>query len=158
MCKAGHKPTPPVALHRAPGSRIAHRVKEFQRLYPNPMPCLVVWVFFLQRTPYLHVAQGTSFANASPASVFETVLKFLSPLPHPEMMPHIWSKPLQAEPLLAAGKQRRDAKQGWSNFPSLHCFREGPKWSRDGAFPTISAGKRKESPRATLQSQPCQLP
>lgn len=32
MCKAGHKQTPPVALHRAPGLRIAQCVKEFHPL------------------------------------------------------------------------------------------------------------------------------
>lgn len=61
MCKAGHKQMPPVALHRAPGLRIAQCVKEFhplqqchntqdfitmnwcgfQRLSPNPQPRLV---------------------------------------------------------------------------------------------------------------------
>lgn len=119
MCKAGHKQTPPVVLHRAPGLYSAQHVEEFhslqkccntqdfiinwygfQRLSPNPQPFLVFWLgmvwfvfFFLQCTLCVNVAQSIYFANVSPVSVFEIVLKILLPFSqsplHTEMTPHI---------------------------------------------------------------------
>lgn len=165
MCKAGHKQTPPVILNRAPGLCFAQCVKDlhplhqchntqyfitmnwcdFQRVSPNSQPCLVEF-FFLQCILGVNVAQGTSFANAIPASIFEIVLKYIyflfkisSPswndASHlkwtfasrtagvdPVVPPYYWaagSASLHWKPVWLQVSREGMQKQGWPNSPSL---------------------------------------
>lgn len=85
----------PAVLHRAPGLHITLCLKEchplqqyhctktllqcpvdFRGFLLTPSP---TWwgIIFLMHILHVHIPQGTSFAKVRPASIFETVLKFL---------------------------------------------------------------------------------
>lgn len=153
MCKAGHKQTPPVVLHKATASTVLSVWKNFTPCNKAVTPRTSLWIgvafrgfvqtlspawcvglvwfglFFFSLQCTLCAIQGTYFANVSPASVFGIVLKILLHFsqshPHTEMVPHIWRKGFQVELLLQISQG--PCAPGWQTASFCHCQ---PAWLR----------------------------